>query len=853
MSDLYHTLDYNGLYDLAFDYFPDSQHVDVEITEKGQPWSRFKQSVMGQLRVVSMAGEEVAGEIIRVGSKLRFTKLPEEFLLKMGDETIGHYRQEGGRLQKIGDRLITAFETRRVGTFHGDAATLYHQPEDPELVGMAKHAITTDYHTHSSGQISADGLLSIAEKHALHYPIHLLVEAGILTRDQCDESRFQPWGREKRVLFPPLEPQLMPKQRWAVYPTDDDLEQDLMPVEVATVPVAALTPDERFKLAQMMCLSADRQNTHTEMEYNAYRYRYPIAKKPEVLEDNLRTIAKEYAAQGINYAEISYVGLDNPKLLAALHRLVPEIEAETGVRLRFMVGIPRNWPIEQIQNTLTKTRILAQSPYITGVDFLGYEVNKTDRFSEALEDLVRWADEKAHGFIIRAHAGENDKNPENIKQLLQLTSKYKNVRTRIGHGLYGLDDETLQIAKSMNTDPENPRLVIEFNPDSNMALNNIDDTSQVPFAMALRHNLPFVIGSDCSGIYQTTAEQLGLASLYAGLNKHDFETLKRHQTNITDAQLATAQERADAIENWDSHVGKNDFVKRLEAQLGVVEMIAQPRVEVKTYDEERAVLRDQGKLIDTSALQKAALGDRLPIAVVGASGSNWDRISPAERETVKVAIDMLTHVLDPEKAYILQGRTKNSGLSKLVSESSNQRNRDMPETQPLKILGMVAQPEYDRQDSFDMLTHMIEIPGELMDVPDAIVDHVVAHRGVIVAAGGAAFTRNIITKADYKMKEEDRGALMLMDGPEGASTDKAGKLNPHYRVQDGREIITRLFNLYGRDLFVEGFNPLAAGVLDKLEQASHARVANYHVETPSAQDQRVVEGITLVPEQQRML
>lgn len=839
MSNLQHILDHNKLYALNFDYFPDSRHVDIALEVKDQPWDRFRNSVFKQLHAVTPAGEDISRERVQSGSgeKLRLNDLPTEFLLKMGKETIGRYRREGDQLVQVEHRPLSVFETRRVGTFHGESSEPYHQPNDPELVKTAQTAITTDYHTHSSGQISAPGLVKISLDHQLGYPAHLLVEAGILSEEQLKEERFGPFPlkQEKRVLFPPLEPQDLPDA-------------------VEVVPLAALTESERTQLEQMMCLPANRQSTHTEMEYNAYRYRYPIAKKPEVLEDNLRQVAREYAEQGINYAEIAYVGLDNPKLLATLHRLVPEIEKETGVSLRFMVGIPRNWPIEQIQNTLNKTKILAQSPYITGVDFLGYEVNKTGRFTESLEQLTAWADEHAPGFTIRAHAGENDKNPENIKQLLRLTSKYKNIRTRIGHGLYGLDEETLQIAKSMDSDPANPRLVIEFNPDSNMALNNIDDAAQVPFSMALQHNLPFVVGSDCSGIYQTTASQLGLAALYAGLDKRGFETLKRHQENITKAQVDTARQRTEAIPDWESQAGKDAFVKNLESQLGVVEMIASKPVPVKNYDEEREVLREQGKLLDSPQREAQALGERRPIAIVGASGSNWDRIDPAQRETSKIAIDMLTHVLDAQKAYVVEGRTKNSGLSKLINESTAHRNQSAEGDARLDTLGMIAQPEFDRENSFSNLSHLIEIKGELMDVPDAIVDHVVARRGVIVAVGGAAFTRNIITKADYKMKAEDSGALMLLDGPEGASTDKAARLHPHYRVPDGREIITRLFNLYGRDLFVEGFNPLAPGVLEKLENEARERVQHYNVETPDAKDQRVVEGITIdPPEQERRL
>lgn len=852
MSDFYHTLDEKQLYKLKGEFFPGSDHLYVEMTDDGQPWARLRNAITSQLQLFREDGTEIDRAAMgKHGTRLRFTGLPERFTMKLGSEKIGEYAREGDGYKEIRTRKLTVDETRIMGTFHDGHAKPYHQPDDAEFVTLARTAVTTDLHTHSSGQISAEGLIGIAEKHALHYPIHLLVEAGILTQEQCHENRFKPWGRETRVKFPPLEPQsMLPSEAWAFHPTDEDLHKGLMPAEVATVPVSALSDVERAKLAQMMCLSADRQNTHTEMEYNAYRYRYPIAKKPEVLEDNLRAVAAEYAEQGINYAEISYVGLDNPALLETLHRLVPEIEAETGVKLRFMVGIPRDWPIETIQNTLTKTRALAKSPYITGVDFLGYEVNKTDRFTDVLEDFAKWANENAHGFTIRAHAGENDKNPENIKQLLLLMKKYQNLRTRIGHGLYGLDADTLALAKEMDTDPENPRLVIEYNPSSNIALNNIDTPEQVPYNIALEHNLPFVIGSDSSGIYQTTAAQLGLAAMYGGLDRHGFETLARHQEAIKGAQLRTSKDRASLIEGWDTAEGKANFVTQLKAELNVLKQLDTPAPEKPKYEAEIAQLRSIGKLINAREEQAQALGDRIPIGLVGASGSSWDRMDPAARQSHKVAVDMLTQVIDPAKAYILKGRPKNSGLSKLVTESTQAANDN--NSTPIKSLGLVAKPEYGREGTFDNIDHLITI-DELMDVPDAIVDHVVDRNGAIICIGGAIFTRNTITKADYKITETDRGVMMLLNSGEGAAADKAKLLDPHYSVSDGKELVTNLFNLYGREMFKEGFDPLAPGVLDTLEQEATARVANYQVDGPAANDQRVKGGLTVEPPEQARL
>jgi adenosine deaminase len=820
MATVKHLLDYNERYALGLNYDPATKKLTAEMTTRSAPNPRFMANVKRLLSV------EQHGD---------------SFTLKLGSEPIGTYHaQTDGSLtlDPATYRPLTVSETRRMGTFYDSHAELYPHT-DKALAEKAKTAVTTDFHTHSSGQISADGLIKIAtsKEHNVYYPVHLLKEAGI--NPDLTGAKKVP-----RILFPPLEPQI--------------IDGEKAPSEVLAVPLASLSKSDIAKLALKMQMPMDAQATYSEMENDAYRFRYPITKQKGILKDSLKEVAREYAAQGITYAEIAYVGLDNKDLFKNLHEAMAEIEAENKAtpgkyaNLRFLVGLPRNWPIDQIKDTLENIKVMAKSPYIAGIDLLGYETNKTAEFMTALDGFAAWAEKEQPDFIFRAHAGENDKNLANVREFLKLTSRH-DLRTRIGHGLYGMDDkETLDLAAKMSADPKNPLLTLEFNPDSNIALNNVDDIRQIPFASIRSRGIPFVIGSDSAGTYGTDAKQLGLAGMYGGLDSAGFDALKQHQTHLVQMQDATAHKKAQSIPGWDDHTTRSTFIAELAEKMKVIDPKSYATANPE-HDAAREALKAHGTLIAEGDVAKPnIMGARKPIAIVGASGSTWKRIPAQQQHDISVAIDMVIHAINPEKAYIVQGRSKADGLGKLLRESINTLNNGgtgNAASAPLKTLGIIAEPQYTRQETFGNLTHLIEVDKGLLQVADKIVDHVVGNNGVVIAAGGAAFTRDIILKADRRMEDKNKGALMLMDCQEGcdsigASGEKSRMLNPHYRVVDGKQIITNLFNLYP-DIFPAGFDPKQPGVLENLEKAAKERVGKYGMDTPDPDGQMVTGGETV--------
>ena len=839
MSDLRHQLDYNNLYDLTLHYDAQRGNITASVADRNQPWERLRSNIAEQLSLE--ADPAGSGSAMRRHPRknepvVTFSNTPPRFKLKLGNEVIGHYEAAGDQLHPLDKpRLLNVTEMRRLGSFHTTAPYSQHRnqlsrEQNKELLDVAKSSVFTDFHTHSSGQISSAGLLKVARDKPTYYPIDMLEEIGI---DR---------------LFPKHMVKEIPRVKFA--PT----ERPGLPDMIMGVRMDALTEEELKILANKMSVPADKQSTFTEMEMDAYRFRYPLSKDTSIFKETWKEVAREYARQGITHAEITFNDLDKPEIFTALMEAMEEIKTDPeahDVQLRFHVGIPRTYPIDKIREVLDKARILTESPYVVGVDFIGYEVNQTKEFKDALHDFAAWANEYRPGMTLKAHAGENDKNVENVNQFLQLLKQHPNLRGRIGHGIYGMNDATLKLAREIaNQPPGSSRLVFEYNPASNVALNNIDDVRDIPFRKALEHDIPFVVGSDSSGIYQTDAKQLGLDAYYAGLNLDDLHTLEQHQRDLVDRQNEYSHSVAMNHPGWNSAVG----VQRLLEKLKGVQPAQLPTEKPLSHEEIREKLRSKGVRPVEPGTVPPELAHKAPIAIVGASGSNWKRMRKDGQTETATLTEMLVRALDPEKCYFVFGRDKNSGLSKALTQSVKDANAYHTERGRGMFFkyGIIADPRFDEDKSdYSHLTHMEHVRGGLLSIADAIVNHLFhggkTQQGVLIAAGGAAFTRDIITKADQRgMRDaahDNERMMLLMANAKGASAEKAKVLHPDYHTPDAVNAIRKLYENQPQ-LFTKEFK---IGKLEHYYQEAKQRVMDRNDQTvqPSPDNQQVGEAVTL--------
>src|SRR5690606_34641440 len=145
-----------------------------------------------------------------------------------------------------------------------------------------------------------------------------------------------------------------------------------------------------------------------------------------------------------------------------------------------------------------------------GVDVMGHETSSTRTIVRHLAAIGAFVRAVRPDFAVRVHAGENPAFPENVRVAVD-TLAAEGVSCRIGHGVFGVDEPTL--ARLVETGA-----IVEFNLDSNYALNNVRDALEVPLARYAAAGVPVVLGTDGYGIYHGDAGAQARGAALAGLS-----------------------------------------------------------------------------------------------------------------------------------------------------------------------------------------------------------------------------------------------------------------------------------------------------------------------------------------------
>ncbi|MBY0406465.1 MAG: hypothetical protein K2Q01_02145 [Rickettsiales bacterium] len=670
-----------------------------------------------------------------------------ELTIRMGGsdaregELFGRYRitPKGLDYSEVFHKL-SVFETRMLSN-----EKLYRWLPYPR-VAEQEVQLKTDLHTHSSGQISAEGMLEVASLHAIPYPTRLLDVLAI----PYDAAQI---CRTPRFFFPPTD---------AADPAGTPKEED-------AVPIPTLSAHSRARLTAALSIPPDRQMTFGELEITVYRYRTPLSKHPQMARDLLLKTAEEYAETGVVYAEITATStsLLLPDYVNMLHASLPQIEAATGVALRFLVGLPRNLPGAMLWREVQKLKLMGASPYIVGVDFMGFEDNKIGELEPYMQEIAVWAQAHDPEFTLRIHAGENRKNLTNVKESLRLAQKY-GMRVRIGHAAHGLDEEAMVIAEVLATEK---LAMIEFNPDSNLALNNIDTAEELDMAKCINRDIPFVICSDGGGLFQTDVRQLELAASFAGVGQNRIASVVQHEADhLAREQKRFARKQAQLPE---------DFLTRIAE--GFADIVGTPLPSLPPRTDHKGLfeahLRERGIAFSAESIAEATAG-KVPILLLGATGERyWHLITPPHRAQIAEVIAGMVAALDARKAYFLIGRPKHEGITTLLSQAVQAHNAEVQT--PFALISATVQADQTTHSFTPGLTHVLPLSGSLFSVPNQLVSHVNAKNGVMLAIGGGTFVRDAILIA------RDTGVdFALMKGPEGAATDKAVMMKNERQFHD---------------------------------------------------------------------
>ena len=526
---------------------------------------------------------------------------------------------------------------------------------------------------------------------------------------------------------------------------------------------------------------------------------------------------------------------------------LPQIEEETGVKLRFLAGFWRHSYKEWNFDDIDKLKTIAKSPYIVGCDFMGHETNSTLDFAEELRMLTQYATKEDPNFAIRIHAGENNIFKTNVYHALNIIyNEHKKIeeelgrempmpQIRIGHGLYGLDiteaekeenpneniklepGAVLKLAKKMGA-------IIEFNMSSNLALNNINSISDVPIKKYIDAGIDVVLGTDGHGLYSISENQEVLLATAAGLEPKDFEKIRQTEAKV----LEKAKER-------ESEHPRIKDIKKLYSEIEFSTSSGKKRWSEKVErkyqkeDEDKLTeiqekLENIGIITDEEKIKDATKG-KIPIMITGASKGQYvnGTISAEDHKKIAIAMQVLADTLNPETSYIVTGGT-NFGVEKLMHQAVHRKNQNSDK--PLVLLGtltMEAARDIKKGIQPDTLTHatILEMDGKKAltwhNIPDTQLVYTQERNGHVIAIGGGGIVSDTIQRG------HNIGAdLHLMYGPKGASTVKSDHLTGNnYSFNSVEELLQRLYernpNLFPKDFSLENIETYVTKAKEEIE------------------------------------
>ena len=294
----------------------------------------------------------------------------------------------------------------------------YNLPIEKTIVKsyiLKKSKFRTDLHTHMNANLSPDCLIALGISNQIRYPLYYIKKLNLkMTEEQREKIEKQRKNVEKQFENSELVGKYLTRK------IDDNTFINFADFILNNLENAEYNIS---KIRNSLAILKDGQAVFTNLE-KLYIYRYVFAKGIEYSEDKINIekdkvnqipendikrmvnimlddkngkspyknntffqnkllwIAREYQKQGIKYTEIADTnftkkGMPAISLLEQIHEIMPTIEKETGVKIRFLVGI-RRIPLTIIKDQKTSSNYLrenidvmkavAKSPYIVGSD-----------------------------------------------------------------------------------------------------------------------------------------------------------------------------------------------------------------------------------------------------------------------------------------------------------------------------------------------------------------------------------------------------------------------------------------------------------------------------------------------------
>lgn len=415
---------------------------------------------------------------------------------------------------------------------------------------------------------------------------------------------------------------------------DKDLAEDLENAKNEKVEIGQLFPKEFKRTSKFntflnaFSFSPDKQNDFDKLDdNNRLRGKFLAFAKGDKQIDSIKLknalikIGKYYENQGQTYCELSLFHSSKEQFLSAVTpKMMNEVFEKSHVNVRFLTAISREIkgenPNQKYDNLRERTASAINSlsnAYVVGIDYCGEELENVKEILPSIKQVASEIMVNYPGKTIRIHAGENDYNCDNVYESLNaiqevrfeaenyLKSKGINREisypdVRIGHGVYGLDDRSLELLEKMGG-------TIELNPNSNLSFNHISGMKDIPLEKIVDFmtekgedgklhlkkdcNLKIVIGTDGPGMYDGGAKQNQIALLAQGLSDEKaallFEKIEQSEKFHKEKVSSNSPEKLkldsliksnykNAILEFDKQQGNNEFkANKLKENFKLVE------------------------------------------------------------------------------------------------------------------------------------------------------------------------------------------------------------------------------------------------------------------------------------------
>lgn len=650
---------------------------------------------------------------------------------------------------------------------------------------LKKAKFRTDLHTHMNANLSPDALIALGIKHQLRYPLYYIKKLNLkMSKEQTEKIEKQRKIVEKQFENSDLTGKYLTRK------IDDNTFINFADFILNNIENASYNiPKIRTSLA----ILKDGQAVFTNLE-KLYIYRYVFCKGKEstekisldkekidkipeldikkmvfkMLEDENRKelqnitlrqdkflwIAREYQKQGIYYTEITDTDLvksNGPaiQLIEEIHQIMPIIEKETGVKIRFLAGI-RRVPLFIIKDQKTSNNYLrenldviktiAKSPYIVGSDFIGEEINDITELKPVIKELVEYVGEQDEHFTIRIHAGENDSLRDNVAKSIQcvkdsLKPGQKMPRVRLGHGLYTakLDSEE---GKKLIQEMKDTGVVLEFQLTSNVRLNNLNNLDKHPLKTYLKNNIKCVQGTDGCGFYGTDAigEQLALQNLL-NLNEQDFEKMRKVEDEILKENEIYFEEKSKNFEKFLKGRSIGEALTKLEKQNHERSKYNTIPMRINSNVEAESMLKEKIKELPE---------DKIPIVIAGGSFNKKGKVTKITPEGKKILEELMKQV-SSEKVYFVIGH-KMQGYEKEIVEISKKLNKKF-EINAI-IPGMISKEEGNYLKEENINSIRIAIDSDEMGIYKSFNYEIFERKkAVVMAFDGNSPVSNLVQEA----------------------------------------------------------------------------------------------------------